>query len=230
LPDVGAFHLRSRAFEKLGLNAPKRRAGFSEFAPEVLRKQNGKPGFPAIWGEAKKALENMSHHKCAYCEGGINAKSAEQVEHFKPKSLFPSLAYDWRNYFLGCGGCNIAKGNKWPPKGAYSRPDQRGVAAHFEFTANGKVRAKKAVAAARSTIIDFDLNREALIYFRRNLVEEMLEDLTDLLEVCRSDRPRGLRLARRKLGRIKEPKHQYSAALTQCFLREWRRSCPGVRL
>ena len=93
-----------------GINSPKRRKGFAAFAPHVP--------VPALWGRHKEVIAAMSAHKCAYCEGPINALRASHVEHFKPKSLFPLLAYEWTNYFLGCPGCNGAKSASGPSEAA----------------------------------------------------------------------------------------------------------------
>lgn len=42
---------------------------------------------------------------CCYCESSIGA----QVEHVRPKSLYPELTFDWLNLLLVCGGCNSIK-------------------------------------------------------------------------------------------------------------------------
>ena len=61
------------------------------------------------------ALFAMQHGKCCYCELHI-AKSGlgKQVEHFRPKSQFKDLRYDWSNLLLACADCNNAKSCKFP--------------------------------------------------------------------------------------------------------------------
>jgi uncharacterized protein (TIGR02646 family) len=44
---------------------------------------------------------------CCYCESSIGA----QVEHARPKSLYPELTFDWLNLLLVCGACNTIKNN-----------------------------------------------------------------------------------------------------------------------
>jgi uncharacterized protein (TIGR02646 family) len=39
---------------------------------------------------------------CQYCEYG----EAKDIEHIYPKSHFPKLTFDWRNYLLSCKQCN----------------------------------------------------------------------------------------------------------------------------
>ena len=155
LPAPAEFRRQAIAFQKLGLNSPKRRKGFAAFAPHVP--------VPALWGRHKEVIAAMSAHKCAYCEGPINALRASHVEHFKPKSLFPLLAYEWTNYFLGCPGCNGAKGAKWPERGGYLRPDRGDPSSHFVFEADGTARAARARSAADLMLTDFDLNRKWLV-------------------------------------------------------------------
>jgi hypothetical protein len=54
--------------------------------------------------------------------------------------------------------------------------------------------------------------------------------LRDAEGIYRSDQATGLRLAREEWKRLKDPENTYSAALSQCFSREWARLCPGVPL
>ena len=155
--DYDAFLARAEEFEAIPLSDSRRTDGFATYAPEVLpptRKK--KPSFPSLWGSAKLRLTKMCEGKCAYCEDHITAVRLGQVEHFQPKSLFPSIAYDWDNYFLACGGCNGAKSDKWPDTGAYVRPDiPKFDPAHFEFSENGSVKGR--TPDAEVTIKDFDL-------------------------------------------------------------------------
>ena len=62
------------------------------------------------------ALELMFAMKCAYCETWITARSWRHVEHFRPNSIYPALAYDWNNLLQACGGCNCApyKADEFP--------------------------------------------------------------------------------------------------------------------
>lgn len=57
--------------------------------------------------DIKEKLENLYHHKCAYCE---NKVEQGHVEHYRPKKLYPWLAYSWDNLIYGCPKCNQFKG------------------------------------------------------------------------------------------------------------------------
>lgn len=56
--------------------------------------------------KVKQSLQNMFGTKCAYCESPVTAVSYQHVEHFRPQSIYPMLAYDWNNLLLACSVCN----------------------------------------------------------------------------------------------------------------------------
>lgn len=60
------------------------------------------------------ALQKMFQGRCAYCESVIPGKL--DVEHFRPESLYPAIAYKWTNLLFACAFCNQgdAKGAKFP--------------------------------------------------------------------------------------------------------------------
>lgn len=220
-PDEVAFRQKATDFEALDIDDPVRRQGFKSYAPAALpQTKRGKCDFKALWGRAKKVLAAMSHQKCAYCEHPINAGRCAAVEHFKPKALFPSLAYDWLNYFLGCFGCNGAKGDKWPAGGGgYVRPDEGDPSTEFVFLEDGSVRAAVPGSAAEQTITDLDLDGAWQRELRKRVIGEMLRELESVLnEPGISDDVRE-RLASRQLTRLQNPELGYSEALRQCFKR-----------
>jgi len=63
-----------------------------------------------------KALSKLTDSHCSYCgiyplgKGQISAT----IDHFKPKSIFLDLAFEWNNLFLACGECQKYKGNFFP--------------------------------------------------------------------------------------------------------------------
>ncbi|MGB1013491.1 MAG: hypothetical protein ACPG4T_05090 [Nannocystaceae bacterium] len=68
--------------------------------------------------EVRSTLEKMCHgaRRCGYCEDSY----ADEVEHIKPKDLYPEVVFCWENYLYVCGPCNGPKGNQFAvfPKGA----------------------------------------------------------------------------------------------------------------
>ena len=47
--------------------------------------------------------------RCSYCEDSV----ADEVEHIKPKDLYPGAVFDWSNYLYACGNCNGPKNNNY---------------------------------------------------------------------------------------------------------------------
>jgi uncharacterized protein (TIGR02646 family) len=47
--------------------------------------------------------------RCGYCEDSV----ADEVEHIKPKDLYPEVVFVWENYLYSCGPCNGPKNNQF---------------------------------------------------------------------------------------------------------------------
>ena len=47
--------------------------------------------------------------RCGYCEDS----AGNEVEHIKPKDLYPEDVFAWENYLLACGPCNGGKNNRF---------------------------------------------------------------------------------------------------------------------
>jgi uncharacterized protein (TIGR02646 family) len=66
-----------------------------------------------IWTELKPVLESLSDGKCWYSEAKDKV-SHWQVDHFRPKKLYPWLAFDWKNFRLCGGKPNRKKTDEFP--------------------------------------------------------------------------------------------------------------------
>lgn len=80
--------------------------------------------------EVRELLKKVYYHKCAYCE--IKEYKPE-VEHYRPKSDYYWLCYEWTNLLPSCRYCNTegGKGNYFPVNGSrVEAPD---------FLPNGKL-------------------------------------------------------------------------------------------
>ena len=69
------------------------------------------------WRDFRVDLGQRFHLQCGYCETICRG----QVDHFRPKSAFPGLVYEWSNWIFSCSDCNQAKSAKWP-EGGYVDP------------------------------------------------------------------------------------------------------------
>lgn len=47
--------------------------------------------------------------RCVYCEDSVG----DEVEHIKPKDIYPDFCFNWNNYVYACGNCNGPKNNKF---------------------------------------------------------------------------------------------------------------------
>lgn len=47
--------------------------------------------------------------RCCYCEDSV----ADEVEHMRPKDLYPGQTFHWPNYVYACGPCNGPKNNRF---------------------------------------------------------------------------------------------------------------------
>ena len=112
-------------------------------------------------------LEKLTANHCTFCDGyPLGAQSRQTIEHFRPKSKYPKLAYVWHNLFLCCDVCQNAKGENYDNK--LLKPD----AIDYEFNRYFKIKAKTGeivinpVASAEDkeraqiTIEIYDLNSE----------------------------------------------------------------------
>jgi uncharacterized protein (TIGR02646 family) len=65
--------------------------------------------------DVKSALVEIYKNKCAFCE-----QKVEQfhVEHFRPKQLYPWLAFSWDNLISACQYCNEYKSTNFRIRGA----------------------------------------------------------------------------------------------------------------
>lgn len=63
----------------------------------------------ALFGRIRKMLEDMcsGNIRCIYCEDS----RGDEIEHMRPKDLYPETVFVWDNYVLACGPCNGPKNN-----------------------------------------------------------------------------------------------------------------------
>ncbi len=78
--------------------------------------------------DVKRALDNLFHGKCAYCESFYAKTQPVDVEHYRPKGAVEGtehtgywwLAMDWENLLPSCIDCNRRRNQRTP------KPDQQG--------------------------------------------------------------------------------------------------------
>jgi uncharacterized protein (TIGR02646 family) len=147
------------------------------------------------WREFRQTLGSRSNNICWYCERQCysNAHTGDRaptVDHFRPVSKFPALAYVWPNWVFSCRRCNEDyKGDGWPEFGyvdpcavvADERPER-----YFDYDSQtgeiipnigltGDARRK-----AWHTIEDLGLNKLDVRYYRFDHTQRFVEDLLAL--------------------------------------------------
>lgn len=115
------------------------------------------------WREFHSDVDRVFFSLCAYCEELCRG----EVEHFRPKSRFPQLVYEWSNWVFACHDCNHLKSDNWP-SGGYIDPCAKSNPArpdnYFDFdTLTGEVIPKSGLTPtrlrkARQMIDDLRLN------------------------------------------------------------------------
>lgn len=91
-------------------------AASGDFAAQVAagkRLWNSKTGTKAgqsAFADVRTTLARMctGPRRCHYCEDS----QADEIEHVRPKDLFPGQVFDWNNYLYACGPCNGPKNNR----------------------------------------------------------------------------------------------------------------------
>lgn len=101
------------------LNRPQQPAclkdNFEKWTDDFVSARQRNPKHQFSWRKQdcyqaiRKRLSEMTQAHCAFCDGRIGTESRETVEHFRPKSRFPSLAYQWENLFPCCDRCQSQK-------------------------------------------------------------------------------------------------------------------------
>lgn len=82
-------------------------AAFLAECPNPTSEQFKRKNF---WNRAAKELHAAYSGICAYTAMYLPEQGS--VDHFRPKSTFPLLAYEWANFRLASGRVNNSKGNQ----------------------------------------------------------------------------------------------------------------------
>ncbi|MBM3472642.1 MAG: HNH endonuclease [Armatimonadetes bacterium] len=128
----------------------------------VDRREPPGSGGPQTPDEARDALLAQLGPYCCYCERPI--EHIPELEHIRPKSLYPDLALAWGNLLLSCKNCNATKGHRDIALGEYYWPDRDNTLRAFAYFEEGWIAPHEdlrpdQVARACRTISLTGLNR-----------------------------------------------------------------------
>lgn len=164
-------------------------------APKAEAERRFSNARKAKWFQpAIAALKKMTGkgERCMYCSGS----EASDVEHYRPKAVFPEHAMEWENYLWTCTICNRHKGDRFPPDtepGAmiidpsaenpwefFFIDDYGLLTPRYDRDAGGPN------ARAESTRDIIKLNREALQESRKRRVDDLKGRAREWLKQCKS--------------------------------------------
>ena len=133
----------------------------------------------------KQALVKAGSGKCMYCESLVTHVYFGDVEHIRPKDLFPGLKFEWANLGYVCAKCNNAKRNKWfeetPFVDPYSEDPGETIAAIGQW-----LFARPGADRGRVTIHEIQLNRPELLERRLEKLNR-IQEILDLLAKAPND-------------------------------------------
>ncbi len=152
------------------------------------------PPTDSFWGQFRRHLGECSGGMCWYCERHCDSAvevgdRASTLDHFRPLSRFPYLAYEWSNWVFSCRRCNVDnKQNNWPENGyvdpaagdVLERPERyfdydmrtHEVVPRNDLTGNERQR-------ALDTIYDLGLNKIDVLFYRQGWTQRLMEDLLE---------------------------------------------------
>lgn len=131
-------------------------------------------------------LLQMTANHCSFCDAyRMPNPVAPTIEHFRPRAIFPLLAYTWHNLFLCCNNCqknpagfDMSKQNLRK----LLKPDSKDYSFHkfYYFDSNtGRIEIRSAnlndieIERAKITRDYYQLNDEELIASRLEILEDL---------------------------------------------------------
>ena len=139
--------------------------------------------------EMTSILGEIENAHCSFCDGfPVKTVSANSIEHFKPKSQFPRLAYTWKNLFYCCSKCQESKLEDFDRK--LLKPDVLNYSFEYYFqydTKTGEVipnpdRSEDDFERAEKTIELYGLNEHGRPKARQKTIKMYLDSNNPILD------------------------------------------------
>lgn len=139
--------------------------------------------------EMTSILGEKDNAHCSFCDGfPIEPVSANSIEHFKPKSQFPRLAYTWKNLFYCCSKCQESKLESFDRK--LVKPDVSDYSFDYYFqydTKTGEIipnpdRLEDDIQRAEKTIELYGLNNYGRPKARQRTIRQYSEMKNPILD------------------------------------------------
>lgn len=128
----------------------------------------------------KDSLEKDFNHRCGYTgchQDWFGGKRNFQIDHFKPKSIYPELETKYSNLVYSCSYVNRAKGDD---DNKYLDPVDEDYNLHFYRDSLGNIFPKEDSASAKY------MYKHLKLYLKRYSIIWMLEELESKMEKLRT--------------------------------------------
>lgn len=148
-----------------------------------------------IWNQ----LEEMQSGSCAYCECSLRV-GHRHIEHFRKKTQFTELTFQWNNLFGSCNNINRCGKYKDSKAGHFEaddliKPDEDSLSPYCIFLTTGKVRPRSTLKdtspqdfqSVEETIRVFNLNKDPSLVGARRAAIQRITPLVKELFSCRDD-------------------------------------------
>jgi len=156
---------------------------------------------------AKKSLESIYNGKCGYCEADYQDTGFTRIDHYRPKSKYKWLIFEWSNLVCSCERCNTHKSDQFPipdeskritsgiPANSDCRADSPALLSEkplivnpeldnpydfFKFETDGSIIGKDNENRGNTTIKVCKLNRSRL----RNRRKKQIDDIVLTIKKC----------------------------------------------
>lgn len=161
--------------------------------PEFFKKfktkkkpKNWKDYTPQIKENLKKYMfKEEQGYYCVYCENNIDLENS-QIEHIKPKDIFPELTHEYSNYIVGCINsktCGQYKLKQWSDK--FINPTLENPEDYLTYDIKtGKIVPKEKEGLKKEkaiyTIEILNLNENRLCNIRRRFILENIGNMESI--------------------------------------------------
>jgi uncharacterized protein (TIGR02646 family) len=134
-------------------------------------------------------LEQIENAHCSFCDGfPVESVSANSIEHFRPKTLFPLLAYAWENLFYCCSKCQESKLEKFDE--ILLKPDLPAYSFEYYFqydTKTGEIipnpdRSEIETQQAEKTIELYGLNEHSRPNARKRTIRQFIDSNNPIID------------------------------------------------
>lgn len=181
--------------------------------PAARHKRTLSPGPFTDYRKFKEPLRQEFGRQCIYCRmpDHLRTPRSFDVEHYRPKKLFPQLLCHYPNLFYACSECNSRKGQHWPSAEALERgafipnPCDHVMTHHVRFDREHV----RGVGSYGDFMIDrLQLNHESLVEVRKQ-IQLIIADIRSTMAA-----------AERELDRLKHQETIASSSAEASAIRE----------